>query len=131
MVRCSYLRIDECLPLISTIHSYRSGKLWLYPKEREAANTHLSKGLLPWRVIDTYRKISCIAQCKDKVAYLHYLGILRIWHYKRLTRKLRSKAGLPLLYDEDDLPDPMYDPNYVHVLSDKQQETLHYSEPFY
>lgn len=102
----------------------------LYPKERKAANTHLSKGLLPWRVIDTYRKISCIAQCKDVVAYLHYSGILKIWHYKRLTRKLRAKAGLPELYDEDDLPDPMYDPNYVHVLTDKQQEMLHYSELF-
>jgi hypothetical protein len=26
---------------------------------------------------------------------------------------LRSKAGLPALIDEDDLPDPAYDPNYV------------------
>ncbi|KAH8113230.1 hypothetical protein DFH11DRAFT_1600871 [Phellopilus nigrolimitatus] len=63
-------------------------------------------GLLPWRVVDTYR-------------------ILRIWHYKRLTRKLRRKAKLPMLFDEDDLPDPMYDPNYVHVLSEKQEHTLH------
>ncbi|KAI5124945.1 hypothetical protein M0805_007372 [Coniferiporia weirii] len=66
-------------------------------------------GLIPWRVIDTYR-------------------ILRIWRYKRLTRSLRKKAGLPVLYDEDDLPDPMYDPNYVHVLSDKEQKELHHHQ---
>lgn len=32
---------------------------------------------------------------------------------------------LPQLYDVDDLPDPAYDPNYVHVLSDKEQADLH------
>ena len=35
---------------------------------------------------------------------------------------------MPQLYDEDDLPDPLYDPNYVHVLTDKQQEDLHHRE---
>lgn len=57
-----------------------------------------------------------------------YIGIVRIWHYKRLTRKLRKKARLPELYDEDDLPDPMYDPNYVHVLNQREQDDLHYRE---
>lgn len=52
-----------------------------------------------------------------------------IWHYKRRTRMLREKAGLPQLYDVDDLPDPAYDPNYVHVLSDKEQNDLHYRMP--
>ena len=56
------------------------------------------------------------------------LGIIRIWHYKNLTQKLRDKAGLPVLYDEDDLPDPMYDPNYVHVLSERQERQLHRSK---
>lgn len=51
---------------------------------------------------------------------------MRIWRCKNLTRKLRQKAGLPLLYDEDDLPDPMYDPNYVHVLSDEQEKEIHH-----
>ena len=32
---------------------------------------------------------------------------------------------LPQLYDVDDLPDPAYDPNYVHVLTDKEQADLH------
>lgn len=41
---------------------------------------------------------------------------------------LRAKAGLPALYDEDDLPDPMYDPNHVHVLTEMQQRDLHYRE---
>lgn len=40
--------------------------------------------------------------------------------------KLRAKAGLPELYDADDLPDPVYDPNYVHVLTEEQQIDLHY-----
>lgn len=38
---------------------------------------------------------------------------------------MRAKAGLPQLLDVDDLPDPAYDPNYVHVLSDKEQKDLH------
>ena len=29
------------------------------------------------------------------------------------------RAGLLSLYDPDDLPDPIYDKNYVQVLSDK------------
>ncbi|KAG6911193.1 hypothetical protein DXG01_003060 [Tephrocybe rancida] len=63
-------------------------------------------GLIPFRVLDTYR-------------------ILWIWHYKRKTRKLRIKAGLPVLYDEDDLPNPKYDPNYVHVLTEKEEQFLY------
>lgn len=39
--------------------------------------------------------------------------------------KLRSQAGLPQLFDVDDLPDPVYDPNYVHVLTEDEQEDLH------
>lgn len=53
------------------------------------------------------------------------IGIYKIWAYKRRTKKLREKAMLPQLYDVDDLPDPAYDPNYVHVLSDKEQADLH------
>ncbi|KAF7352700.1 hypothetical protein MVEN_01235900 [Mycena venus] len=48
-----------------------------------------------------------------------------IWYYKRRTRILRRKAGLPELFDVDDLPDPVYDSNYVHVLTDKEQKFLH------
>ncbi|KIO32803.1 hypothetical protein M407DRAFT_66291 [Tulasnella calospora MUT 4182] len=66
-------------------------------------------GLIPWRAIDTYR-------------------IGKIWYYKRLTRQLRKKAGLPELADEDDLPDPAYNPDYVHVLTDEQQDELHYQQ---
>lgn len=57
-----------------------------------------------------------------------FIGILRIWHYKKLTRKLRKQANLPPLFDEDDLPDPIYDPNYVHVLTEKQERDLHHRE---
>lgn len=57
--------------------------------------------------------------------------MFKIWYYKRRTRKLRKKAGLPELYDNDDLPDPMFDPNYVHVLTDKQQYELHHRRSFY
>ncbi|KAI3612115.1 integral membrane protein [Moniliophthora roreri] len=63
-------------------------------------------GFMPSRVLDTYR-------------------IGKIYHYKRLTKKLRAKAGLPQLFDVDDLPDPAYDPNYVHVLTNEQQKDLH------
>ncbi|KAF5363338.1 hypothetical protein D9756_000467 [Leucocoprinus leucothites] len=63
-------------------------------------------GLIPSRVIDTYR-------------------ICKIWHYKRKTVRLRRTAGLPQLFDMDDLPDPCYDDNYVHVLTGEEQEDLH------
>jgi hypothetical protein len=66
-------------------------------------------GLIPWRLIDTYRMI-------------------KIWYYKHRTRKLRKKAGLPELYDSDDLPDPIFDPNYVHVLTDEQEYELHHEQ---
>ncbi|KII95087.1 hypothetical protein PLICRDRAFT_33917 [Plicaturopsis crispa FD-325 SS-3] len=66
-------------------------------------------GLIPPRLLDTYR-------------------IYKIWHYKRRTRSLRAKAGLPQLYDEDDLPDPAYDPSYVHVLSEAEQRDLHHQQ---
>jgi hypothetical protein len=57
-------------------------------------------------------------------------GVVIIWYYKRLSRKLRKKAGLPELYDNNDLPDPIFDPNYVHVLTDKQQYELHHRTSF-
>lgn len=63
-------------------------------------------GLIPTRVLDTCR-------------------IYKIWYYKRRTKSLRAKAGLPQLYDPDDLPDPVYDPNYVHVLTEKEEKDLH------
>ncbi|EPQ59465.1 hypothetical protein GLOTRDRAFT_70926 [Gloeophyllum trabeum ATCC 11539] len=66
-------------------------------------------GLIPFRAMDTYR-------------------IARIWYYKRKTRRLRKQAGLPELIDEDDLPDPIYDVNYVHVLTDEEQADLHYQQ---
>ena len=56
--------------------------------------------------------------------------MIKIWYYKRRTRKLRKKAGLPELYDNDDLPDPAFDPNYVHVLTDKQEHELHHRKSF-
>jgi hypothetical protein len=52
-------------------------------------------------------------------------GIIKIWHYKHKTKILREKAGLPQLYDVDDLPDYAYDPNYVHVLTDREELDLH------
>lgn len=87
-------------------------------------------GLIPSRVMDTYRKFypalhmcSSLSMCM----VFYFIGIYKIWWYKRRTAKLRAKAGLPKLYDSDDLPDPAYDPNYVHVLTDKEQMDLHKS----
>ena len=57
---------------------------------------------------------------------LLFAGICKIWRYKRLIAKRRKQAGLPELYDPDDLPDPVYDPNYVQVLTEKEQIDLHY-----
>ncbi|OJA13791.1 hypothetical protein AZE42_00522 [Rhizopogon vesiculosus] len=66
-------------------------------------------GLIPSRILDTYR-------------------VSKIWHYKRKTTKLRHKAGLPELYDVDDLPDPAYDPNFVHVLTEQEEQDLHHHQ---
>lgn len=52
------------------------------------------------------------------------VGIVRIWHYKRLDRKLRREKGLPALEDEEDLPDPLLNPNFTHVLTEQQQKEL-------
>ncbi|KAH9943489.1 golgi-body localization protein domain-containing protein [Epithele typhae] len=71
--------------------------------------TATSIGFIPFRVMDSYR------------AY-------KIWHYKRIVAKRRAKAGLPELFDPDDLPDPVYDPNYVQVLTEKEQIDLHYQQ---
>lgn len=66
-------------------------------------------GLIPTRALDTYR-------------------ICKIWHYKHKTTKLRDKAGLPQLFDVDDLPDPAYDPSFVHVLTEQEQQDLHHQQ---
>ncbi|KAI9063308.1 hypothetical protein FKP32DRAFT_1758393 [Trametes sanguinea] len=71
--------------------------------------TATSIGFIPFRIMDTYR-------------------ICKIWHYKRKIGRLRRKAGLPELYDPDDLPDPVYDPNYIHVLTEEEQIDLHYQQ---
>ncbi|KAG9073897.1 hypothetical protein FRC06_011084 [Ceratobasidium sp. 370] len=91
-------------------HLYLGESLHLLTQPASSALFTLTGvGLIPWRVIDTYR-------------------IAKIWHYRQVTRRLRRKAGLPALIDGDDLPDPIYNPNYVHVLSEKQQNELHYQQ---
>lgn len=88
--------------------------------------TATSIGFIPFRVMDTYREYR---SCKLHACYSpgrSCVGICKIWHYKRKIAKLRTKAGLPELYDPDDLPDPVYDPNYVQVLTEKEQIDLHY-----
>ncbi|KAI0347243.1 hypothetical protein BDW22DRAFT_1322640 [Trametopsis cervina] len=71
--------------------------------------TATSIGLIPFRVLDTWR-------------------VSRIYHWQRVTLKRRRKADLPDLYDNNDLPDPAYDANYVHVLTEKEQADLHYQQ---
>ncbi|TFY59690.1 hypothetical protein EVJ58_g5638 [Rhodofomes roseus] len=68
-----------------------------------------SIGLMPFRTVDTYR-------------------VFKIWWYKRKTEKLRCAAGLPELYDPNDLPDPHYDANFVPVLTEEEQVDLHYQQ---
>lgn len=84
-------------------------------------------GLIPWRVTDTYRR--CFStELPVRDADGRALGVYKIWRYKRRTRLLRKQHGLPELFDPDDLPDPIYDPNYVHVLTEEEQADLHYRE---
>ncbi|WVW86585.1 hypothetical protein I302_108635 [Kwoniella bestiolae CBS 10118] len=66
-------------------------------------------GLIPWRVIDTYR-------------------MSVIWTLKNRDSRLRKKQGLPPIEDENDLPDPELIKDYVFVLSEKDQKNLRYQQ---
>nr|XP_018260564.1 uncharacterized protein I303_07489 [Kwoniella dejecticola CBS 10117]OBR82722.1 hypothetical protein I303_07489 [Kwoniella dejecticola CBS 10117] len=66
-------------------------------------------GLIPWRVIDTYR-------------------MSVIWTLKNRDSRLRKKQGLPPIEDENDLPDPDLIKDYVFVLSEKDQKNLRYQQ---
>ena len=76
--------------------------------------------------MDTYRALFLPQSPLHSLLTFATLGVVKIWRYKRLIAQRRVKAGLPELYDPDDLPDPVYDPNYVHVLTEKEQIDLHY-----
>lgn len=62
---------------------------------------------------------------RDCSPYRGCVGIYKIWHYKRETTRRRKEVGLPELFDPDDLPDPQYDPNFVHVLTNEEHKDLH------
>lgn len=47
---------------------------------------------------------------------------------KRKTRRLRQQRGLPPIEDENDLPDPRDQADYVAVLSDEEQDQLRYQQ---
>lgn len=47
---------------------------------------------------------------------------------KRKTRRLRQQRGLPPIEDENDLPDPRDQADYVAVLSDEEQNQLRYQQ---
>ncbi|KAL7421280.1 hypothetical protein Q5752_004165 [Cryptotrichosporon argae] len=66
-------------------------------------------GLIPWRLVDTYR-----------MSIIHTL--------KMKTIRLRKQRGLPPIDDPNDLPDPILLADYVSVLSEKEQETLRYQQ---
>ncbi|WWC93115.1 uncharacterized protein L201_008082 [Kwoniella dendrophila CBS 6074] len=66
-------------------------------------------GLIPWRVIDTYR-------------------MSVIWTLKNRDQRLRKKMGLPKIEDENDLPDPELIKDYCFVLSEKDQKNLRYQQ---
>ncbi|KIR60249.1 hypothetical protein I314_04105 [Cryptococcus bacillisporus CA1873] len=69
-------------------------------------------GLIPWRVIDTYR-------------------MSVIWTLKRRAERRREKMDLPPIEDENDLPDPQDIPGYIHVLNEKEAAKLrHHQEKF-
>lgn len=87
-----------------------------------------SIGLIPCRIVDTYSECQIILLKIHRSQIYLFVGVCKIWHYKHKTEKLRKQAGLPELYDADDLPDPVYDKNYVHVLSEDEQIDLHYRQ---
>jgi len=93
---------------IINFHNANTRGFWIEVSSQveNALFTVIGIGLIPSRCLDTYR-------------------VYKIWMYKRRTRRLRKKAGLPELFDEDDLPDPVYDPNYVHVLTEAEEKDLH------
>ncbi|KIR34432.1 hypothetical protein I310_02645 [Cryptococcus deuterogattii CA1014] len=66
-------------------------------------------GLIPWRVIDTYR-------------------MSVIWTLKRRAERRREKLDLPPIEDENDLPDPQDIPGYIHVLNEKEAAKLRYHQ---
>ncbi|KAF9510285.1 hypothetical protein BS47DRAFT_92513 [Hydnum rufescens UP504] len=89
------------------LHNPQQQKFWIEISSQveNALFTVTGVGLIPWRLMDTYR-------------------ILFIWHYKRLDARLRMRLDLPPLQHPDDLPDPQIDPNFTHVLTEKQQKDL-------
>ncbi|KAK8849411.1 hypothetical protein IAR55_004743 [Kwoniella newhampshirensis] len=66
-------------------------------------------GLIPWRAMDTYR-------------------MSVIWTLKSRSARRRKQRGLPPIEDENDLPDPALIKDYVHVLTDEEQERLRYQQ---
>jgi len=87
-------------------------------------------GLIPWRVMDTYCEPPFLRGIVIKIPrnpLILIAGIVVIWYFKRLDRQLRKKKGLPPLEDENELPDPLFDPNFTHVLTEKQQKELRLS----
>ncbi|KZT62126.1 hypothetical protein CALCODRAFT_490298 [Calocera cornea HHB12733] len=94
------------------LHNDYDQKLWIEItcQVENGLFTITGVGLIPWRVIDTYR-------------------IARITHYKLLSRKLRKQRGMQDLPDENDLPDPEHDilPDAA-VLPEEQQKALIYQQ---
>lgn len=99
------------LARIINLHNHNLNDFWVEVCQQVETSlfSFTSIGLIPFRVMDTWR-------------------VYWIWHYQQKTMKLRQKAGLPELYDKNDLPDEELDPNYVHVLTPKEQADLHYQQ---
>ncbi|THH07076.1 hypothetical protein EW146_g9425 [Bondarzewia mesenterica] len=112
---------------IINFHNYNTQQFWVEVASQIENGLFCVTGigLLPWRVQDTYRESFTDFQ---PVPISVGTGIYKIWYYKRRTRILRKQTGLPELYDPDDLPDPMYDENFVHVLKEHEQADLHYQQ---
>lgn len=68
--------------------------------------TLTSVGLIPWRILDTWRQ-NYNSATSLSLAYVARIGIYWIWYYKRKTIRLRKRLGIPQLTDLDDLPDPV------------------------
>ena len=70
-------------------------------------------GLIPWRVIDTYRMF--LFHSPHEQLLIGEIGAAKIWHLRVETHKRRQAQGLPPIQDPNDLPDPKEAKDYISV----------------
>jgi hypothetical protein len=119
--------VEICAQILNGVFCYRSRAITSHPDLNRPVLSHWD---WPHPMARRRHVSSVLVSLASPLSVNCIIGMTWIWYYKRRTRKLRRKVGLPELYDNDDLPDPIFDPNYVHVLTDKQEYELHHRKTF-